>query len=267
MTPDELRDHIDWLFRQATAELEKALPLILERRRKAAEKQRAPFASLGLPTPGEDPQLEELIQLTLSPWLKDPLPVEALQETAVQARIHLSQENKRKNLVGEGFEDVLAAIVQRLPGSDDLEVHTRRLLSQIPGFSAPAMGEKERKVDMDIIRSGGQRVLISAKWSVRADREEQFEADFDSYERHEISGKPFDFILITNEFDAARLVAACRRRSGITPIFARVVHINPAGLLAAYGPDAKSSASELPEQIAAGRLIGFGEWLAALVAH
>jgi hypothetical protein len=266
VAPDDLRDQIDWLFKQGTAQFEATLPAVLERRRAIAERQRKPYAKLGLPQPGEDPQLEETIQSALEPWLAEHLPVRALEELALKVRAYLQQENKRKNLVGEGFEDVLAAIIGRLPESGGLHVSSRRLLSEIPGFSEPAKGEKERKVDVDIVDRSGQRSLVSAKWSVRADREEQFEADFESYARHEISGNPFDYILVTNEFDAARLVAACRRRSGITPMFKSIVHVNPAGVLAAYGSELRRSASQLPEQVATDRLISLDQWLRTLVA-
>jgi hypothetical protein len=263
VAPDELSDQIDWLFKQGAAQLAASLPAIKERWRVEAARQREPYAGLGLPEPGEDPQLEEIVQATLQRWLEKPLPVRALEEVAIKVRAHLQQENKRKNLVGEGFEDVLAGIVARLPNSSELEVSTRQLLSHIPGFSAPAKGEKERRVDLVIVDRHGRRSLVSAKWSVRADREEQFEADFESYVRHEVSGKPFDFVLVTNEFDAARLVAACRRRSGIMPMFSEVVHVNPAGVMAAYGPALRRSASELPEQLSSHRLISLSEWLAS----
>jgi hypothetical protein len=267
VVPEDLRDLIDWLFKQGAAQLEASLPAIRERWRLQAERQRKPYAELGLPEPGEDPQLEEIIQLALEPWLSKPLPSRALEDLAIQVRTHLKQENKRKNLVGEGFEDVLSAIVTRLPRSQRIQVLTRRLLSQIPGFSAPAKGEKERKVDMVIVDPSGHRSLVSAKWSVRADREEQFEADFESYVRHEVSGKPFDFVLVTNEFDAARLIAACRRRSGIMPMFKTVVHVNPSGVMAAYGPELRRSASELPQHLSTGRLVSLAQWLSTVGAH
>jgi hypothetical protein len=52
--------------------------------------------------------------------------------------------------------------------------------------------------------SGAVRTLVTAKWSIRADREEQFMSDFQTYERLESAGEDFAYLLITNEFDAAR---------------------------------------------------------------
>jgi len=43
-------------------------------------------------------------------------------------------------------------------------------------------------------------------------REEQFGVDFEAYARLEEAGQNFEYVLVTNEFDAARLSAACERR-------------------------------------------------------
>ena len=39
--------------------------------------------------------------------------------------------------------------------------------------------------------AGDARTLVTAKWSVRADREEQFMRDFQAYERLESAGRDF----------------------------------------------------------------------------
>src|SRR5207248_7121636 len=101
-------------------------------------------------------------------------------------------------------------------------------------FHPPAPTEKGKKVDLALLWNG-RRTLVSAKWSIRADREEQFKSDFDVYARLESAGQDFAYTLITNEFDAARLKAACENRRQNAPLFSHVVHINPAGVLAAYG--------------------------------
>lgn len=262
--PAELRDHVDWLFREGTARLAQAATATRAQRLMRASEQRKPFALWQMPQPGEDPELESIISSALQPWLSSDPPAEIMRTLVERVRAYLSQENKRKNLVGEGFEDVLSAIISRLAGASRLIIGTRRPINEIPGFHTPAASEKVRKVDL-VARGPGLRTLVSAKWSVRADREEQFAADFEAYGRLESSGKSFDFILITNEFDAARLVAACRRRIGITPVFSSVVHVNPSAVLATYGPTAAHSAGELPELMEAGRLISLESWLEGLL--
>jgi hypothetical protein len=97
---------------------------------------------------------------------------------------------------------------------------------------------------------------------VRADREEQFGVDFEAYARLEDAGRDFEFVLVTNEFDAARLLAACERRSQNAPLFTKVVHVNLDGPRAAYGTDGlRGAALGLDELVADGRLVSLREWL------
>src|SRR5438105_3134171 len=117
----------------------------------------------------------------------------------------------------------------RLHGADRLDVQARSLLSHLPGFREPPGTDKEKRVDLAVIAPSEQRTLVCAKWSVRADREEQFATDFEAYARLETMGRNFGFVLVTNEFDAARLVAACERRAQNAALFSAVVHMNPAG--------------------------------------
>jgi hypothetical protein len=108
--------------------------------------------------------------------------------------------------------------------------------------------------------------LASVKWSVRADREEQFGVDFEAYARLEAAGRDFDFVLVTNEFDAARLSAACERRRQNAALFTSVVHVNPEGPLAAYGTERRRSAKKLEAHVDSGRLVGLDRWLTDLVS-
>ncbi len=65
----------------------------------------------------------------------------------------MNQENKRRNLVGEGFEDVIAAVISRLTTSEQLEIRNRSLLHDLPGFHAPPPGEKAKRVDLNRVQS------------------------------------------------------------------------------------------------------------------
>ncbi len=212
--------------------------------------------------PGEDPELEMLIVDQLSPWIAEAPTRYALGNLTRAIRNHFTQENKRRNLVGEGFEDVLAAIIERTP-SAAVTVQPRPLLSDVPGFRPPPRAEKERRVDLAVTGSG-VRTLVSVKWSVRADREEQFGIDWEAYARLEEEGKDSDFVLVTNEFDAARLAAACDRRRPGTHLFSSVVHVNPEGPLAAYGSRRRGAATRLDELVGTGRLVSLEEWLTQL---
>jgi len=87
-------------------------------------------------------------------------------------------------------------------------VLTRSLLYEIPGFNRARQGMKENKVDLAIVRPT-MRTIVTAKWSVRADREKQFPTAYDEYINAESEGKKFQYVFVTNEFDPARLMRAC----------------------------------------------------------
>lgn len=260
--PMRLGDEIDWLFRRGTERLTKALERVDAQRALAAAAQRKGYEAL--PVPGQDAELEALLLDHLAPWIHESPPRAAVIELTRLLRNYFSQEKKRQNLTGEGFEDVLAFILRRLPSAEKLTVATRPLLNEIEGFRAPPRGEKERRVDLVAVR-GPRRVLVTAKWSVRADREEQFGVDFEAYARLEDAGQDFEFVLVTNEFDAARLAAACERRAQNAPLFRRVVHVNLEAQLAAYGDEPRRGAARrLDMLIEDRRLVSLQEWLADL---
>jgi hypothetical protein len=175
----------------------------------------------------------------------------------------MTQENKRRNLVGEGFEDVLAAVITRLSSAGSVRVYTRILLHELSGFHPAAANEKPKKVDLALV-TPTRRVLASAKWSIRADREEQFASDFEAYARLESAGRDFDYVLVTNEFDAARLKAACERRRQNAALFTSVVHINPAAVIASYARTDRGAVRDVREHVNRRRLISLQEWLRTL---
>lgn len=264
--PADLASRIDWLFISGTERLAAMLARVQAVRAARAAQQREVYGDRGFPAPGEDPALESLIQEELGPWLPQAPPREAFQRLVQRIRTYLAQENKRKNLVGEGFEDVLAFLIERLPSAVKIDVRVRPLLHSLPGFRPPPGTEKQRKVDLAIIGPGDRRHLVTVKWSVRADREEQFGVDFEAYARLEDAGRDFDFVLVTNEFDAARLTAACERRRQNAALFSSVVHVNPAGPMAAYGAELRHSAKRLSEHVQSGRLMSLEQWLASLAS-
>lgn len=262
VSPSDLAEEIDWLFREAVKDLASG---VAEGRSAAYERQRTPYAGRGFPEPGEDPELVAILKEELGPWLGTEPPDAHFRKLTRRIYSHLTQENKRKNLVGEGFEDVLAAVIQRLPFPDGPSIHPRALLHDLPGFHRHAPTEKPKKVDLALV-SGERRTLVSAKWSIRADREEQFLSDFEAYARLESAGRDFDYTLITNEFDAARLKAACERRRQNGLLFTWVVHINPEAVLMVYGNGGGPSAQAVQQHIENQRLISLERWLQSEVS-
>ena len=260
--PADLAGQLDVLFRHVIDGLSSTLA---EHRADLAASQRAPYAGRGFPEPGEDPELEALILDVLGDYMPTSPSHEVISSLVQRVREYLAQENKRKNLLGEGFEDVLAAVISRVADPDN-RILRRPLLHDVGGFHVPRGREKGKRVDLAVVDPAGQRMLLSAKWSVRADREEQFLTDFAEYTRLESSGSSFRYDWFTNEFDPARLVAACDRIVTNSPMFNSVVHIAPDGLLAAYGSSPTRSMARIPDLIESGRIISLAAWLRRLAA-
>ena len=261
-TPERLASQVDWLFRKASRDLARG---ISDRQEERAAKQRARYAGQGMPEPGEDPELEEIILEELEPWMREHPPADAMRQLTERIHQHTRLENKRKNLVGEGFEDVLAGLVERLPETNITLLASRAALHEIPGFYEPPGGEKLRKVDLALVRrKETERALVTVKWSIRADREEQFASDYRIYTRLEKAGQPFDYVLVTNEFDPARLVAAAERQWEGHPLFSDVVHVSTDALLATYGEKLHRSFGKVVEHIDQGRIRSLASWLSDL---
>lgn len=269
-SPAELAQHIDWLFLRAADDL---AAYVLKQAAKVAakaEKQRAPYQGLGFPKPGEDPELVAIVKEALGSHLGSEPSPELWERLVQRVRQYLALENKRKNLVGEGFEDAIAQVIQRTCRREDMQVHTRRALHEFPGFNRVRAGDKPNKVDVAIMRPS-TRTLVTAKWSVRADREKQFVTDFTDYINAESDRKPFEYVFVTNEFDPARLMRACEQLVGNSLMFKHVVHISTDAIKATYGQsdDGKGEAASMRrvlEHIDDGRLISFGQWLSDLKA-
>lgn len=263
--PAGLAEEIDWLFRRATTDLASEVMRNARRVAEAAAKQRQSYEGRGFPKPGEDPELVSIVRDVLGEHLAEEPSEEKWQLLVQRVRQYLALENKRKNLVGEGFEDVLAAVIKQTCKDSGLDVSTRRLLHDIPGFNRAKRGEKPNKVDIAILRADlGRRALVTAKWSVRADREKQFAADFGDYVNAESDGKPFGYVFITNEFDPARLMRACEKLASNAPMFSDVVHISTEAIKATYGASSEPTMKRVLQHIENGRLVSLETWLLAL---
>ena len=159
---------------------------------------------------------------------------------------------------------MLAAVIKRSPNGSALDVRTRHLLHDLPGFNFARQGDKPNKVDLAILRRAPEkRTLVTAKWSLRADREKQFSSEFAEYVRAESDRKPFEYVFVTNEFDPARLMRACEQLVGNALMFTQVVHISTCALTATYDSKEASMARVLG-YINEGRLISLEQWLALL---
>ena len=255
-------EQIDWLFRRTADDYAREKVAQYQTLLRRAGAQWAPFSGRGFPEPGDDPGIAEIIQEVLGPHLREAPSVAQWQELSRRIREWIAVENKRKNLVGEGFEDVICAVVKRFDTTGELTAEARKPLSEVLGFGNLRDGDKENKVDAVVIRKADQhRTLVTAKWSIRADRERQFQSDFGDYVRAMSGNNPFDYVLLTNEFDPARLQRAAESMAGNSRMFATVVHIAPDALRAVYGAQPEARMRVVLGHIDRGRIIGVGDWI------
>lgn len=266
-TPSDVGGAIDWLFRHVAEDYAHFKVAGYQRLLRRASLQRAPFSERGFPEPGEDPAIVAIIREVLGARLSQEPTQDEWREVTRRVRELIAVENKRKNIVGEGFEDVLAAVIRRADTRSALDVRPRRALPDIPGFANTRQGDKRNKVDLAIVRATDQRrMLATAKWSIRADREKQFPAEFTGYVNAESANQTFDYVLLTNEFDPARLARACEINAANNLMITTVVHISPSAIRAVYGNQPEPTMQKVLRYIDTGRIIALDTWLANIVA-
>jgi len=268
LSNDAVPDALDWMFRRVIEQVaaEEAS------RRKAlaakAEDQRSRY-DLTMPAPGDDPDLRALIDPLLPADPSGRADDEVVRDVLRKVRTYIANENKRKNLLGRGFEDVLAGVLARIAGGSPPAFGAQVPIEEIPGFRAPRAGDKTEKVDLWVGPSAHRRVLVSAKWSVRADREKQMRGDFLTYVAANSVRDPFEFVWITNEFDPARLVANATNTEANRYLLDAVVHVCPEALGVVHdlgAPDLPSTRERLKALIQQGRIIGLARWLRGLAS-
>lgn len=264
-TPVRFGEELDWLFRRVADDYARFMVKKYQTLLKRAAKQRAPYEGRDFPVPGDDPAIVAIVKEVLGAQLSGEPTHEQWRQLTARIRDLIGLENKRKNIVGEGFEDVLAATVRQAAAAGALDVQARRLLHTIPGFANRTVGAKPPKVDLAIVRGAdNRRILVTVKWSTRADREEQFSADYTKYIHARNENFPFDYVLVTNEFDPARLKRACELSAGHTWMLTNVVHICPEALRAVYGEHPEPTMTEVLGYIDSGRIMGLDQWLGTL---
>jgi hypothetical protein len=174
----------------------------------------------------------------------------AAREVEDYAREFFTIGNKRKNALGEGFEDVISRLLVETAKLPPAKVQTRLDLSDLPGFrkAAAVAGnvkkrERQPKPDIAIVEGAHTEAIITAKWSMRQDRERQFANEHTAYVKNLTQTTEVRFHLITNEFDLARLDNVLRATPNTAGyVFHTVFHINLALLKATHGESFDKSA-------------------------
>lgn len=266
LSNDSLPDALDWMFRQVIDQVAAEETYRREALAAKAADQRSLY-DLTMPIPGDDPELRMLIEPLLPSDPSQRPREDTIRETLRKIRTHIGNENKRKNLLGRGFEDVLIGVLERLEGGSPADFGSQTAIEDIPGFRAPRSGDKSEKIDLWASPSPHRRVLVTAKWSVRADREKQMRGDFLTYVAANSVRDPFEFVWITNEFDPARLVANATNTESNRHLLDAVVHVCPDALEVVHEldqPGLPRTRARLKSLLEERRIISLGSWLEGL---
>ena len=137
------------------------------------------------------------------------------QRIEAMARQFFTIGNKRKNALGEGFEDLLELLLVKASGVPEDRIKTRTAISKMPGFRKALPKKKggkplrEPRPDIAIVQGDITHVIATAKWSLRQDRETQLASEYQAFQRNKVQPAELQYFLITNEFDIARLRNVC----------------------------------------------------------
>ena len=140
---------------------------------------------------------------------------------------------KRSNALGEGFEDLLKILLARISNIHGAQLGLRTPVSKLPGFRRIAPHKKggrrkrEPRPDIAILEGDVTHVITTAKWSMRQDRETQFQSEYNSIQMNKVQSTELHYALITNEFDIARLLNVAHAMPGGAGgyIFHNIYHV------------------------------------------
>lgn len=187
------------------------------------------------------------------------------------SRDYFTIGKKRSNALGEGFEDLLAILLKRVSNIPDEKLALRCRVSELPGFRrAPVQNKGERrkrepKPDIAIIENNVTHIITTAKWSMRQDRETQFQSEYNALQMNKVQSTELRYALITNEFDIARLLHVAQAMPGGTGgyIFHHIYHVNLPFLRETQGNRFK----ELEAWVGTGKLKSLSDYLADMRGH
>ena len=195
ITRRQLAGKIDFLFKGCVAEL----------------KQRVAKVEGGLDEETESELISAIEAVLRSEGIGEPTALAVARRIEGLSRDFFTIGNKRKNALGEGFEDLLWILLQRASGISSAKIRLRTPVSKMPGFrrAAPLQrgGRRKREPhpDIAIVEGDITHVITTAKWSMRQDRETQFQSEYSSFQMNKVQSTELTYVLITNEFDIARL--------------------------------------------------------------
>jgi hypothetical protein len=203
ISPAKLPEHLDFIFSYLSA----------------ADGAAAPLARFE----------KDVAAVLLSAGIVEPK-LRAMQIGAL-AEKHFTVDRRRQNVRGESFEDVLAYLLVEISGLAADRVLLRARADELPGFVQREKDAKKARVpkaDIAVISADRKTTpwVITARWSLRQDRLAAFSEAASYFEANRLQQKPPKFLLVTNEFDVARIrqaLAPVRGRGAY--FFGAVAHV------------------------------------------
>ena len=280
ITPEELKQQIDKLFRACLEKLVESRGVTLEENElvealttlqpsseltkeivqattdDSQESEPEPYV------PDADLVAEFTALLVRRVSMAQPQAESFARELVAKARFYFTVERKRQNVLGEGFEDLLQVLMTNVSHVPESHIVVRQRANKLPGFqNRKTTRERTEAPDIAIVRNNRTELLASVKWSLRHDRQKQLSDELDCYVDLLSQSKFPQYVLITNEYDPGRLVntdGLNRRGQRID----RIYHINLELLLGALHNHER--VRDLRPLIAAGRLRSVEDFLSDL---
>lgn len=250
------------MFQRAARELAAEVVRRQDALARVAAKQRQPYDGKDFPGPGDDPELVSIVKQVLGAHLGTAPTDDEWRMLVQRLRQYLTLDNKRKNLLGEGFEDVLGEIIRRSCPAVADKVGTRSVLHDLQGFNRVRRGEKTNKVDVAII-GPKMRTLVTPVERARRSRE----AVHRGLQRLRERGSRRQAVRVRVRYQRVRSgapYARLRKAGGKRADVTRVVHISTDALRATYGGGSEPTMRKVIEYIDAGRLVSLATWLKML---
>lgn len=269
---EELAHQIDLLFKRflETCEEAEPLPPPSEDERRTLEKL---FSRLA--TPDLLPRFKSLAAV-LDAILPKELGSGGLGEKLAYAAVtYFRSQRARQNMTGEGFEDVIGLLIEKLAPPAQGRILIGQDLERVEGFGARPpdwpQGRHIPRPDIAISNSQARSVfIITLKWSLRHDREGTFREELEAYTRFLNPGWHFDFYALTNDFDLGRINRLVQfEHSGGRPQFSAVAHVALDLLLRVHRatPRGVGSLSAIEERLDEGRLISLAVLFERIQEH
>lgn len=246
----ELPDQIDYLFRGCVAEW---------------KRRRSEIAEEPIDEETESELISAIEAMLRAEGIAEPGALTVAGKIESLSRDFFTIGNKRKNALGEGFEDLLLILLQRVSNISDERLKLRTPVSKMPGFRRAAphqKGEKRKREphpDIAVVEGEITHIITTAKWSMRQDRETQFQSEYSSYQMNKVQPTELTYALITNEFDLARLknVASAMPGGAGGYIFHTIYHVCLPLLRETHGERFK----ELEPWVGTGKLKSLSDFL------